>query len=100
MTAVRSRSAATAGAVTVQRQLQDLALAATMAPLSDNGQAQATRPTHGSWRWREQLKNMRMKLTADHPDIRTLTRVIKDLEQKAAAEAHRRQSPRRVSQPC
>ena len=74
--------------VTVQRQLQDLALAATMAPLSDNSQAQAPQTYARQLEVaREQLKNMRMKLTADHPDIKALSRLIKDLEQKAAAEA-------------
>jgi uncharacterized protein involved in exopolysaccharide biosynthesis len=33
------------------------------------------------------MKNLRMKLTADHPDIKALARAIKDLEQKAATEA-------------
>ena len=36
---------------------------------------------------RETMKNLRMKLTPDHPDIRALNRTIKELEQKAAAEA-------------
>jgi polysaccharide chain length determinant protein (PEP-CTERM system associated) len=47
-------------------------------PRSAAAQLEAARAT---------LKQLRMRLTEDHPDIRKLSRVIKDLEQQASAEA-------------
>jgi polysaccharide chain length determinant protein (PEP-CTERM system associated) len=74
--------------VTVQRQLADLAMAATMAPPAENASAQAPQTYARQLELaREAMKNLRLKLTADHPDIKALSRTIKELEQKAALEA-------------
>jgi polysaccharide chain length determinant protein (PEP-CTERM system associated) len=70
----------------VQRQLAELA-AATVAPQFETGQPQAQSYARQLDLAREQMKNLRTKLTADHPDIRALNRTIKELEQKAATEA-------------
>jgi len=72
----------------IQRQLADLSMAVPTAPVADPGQAQAPQTYARQLEIaREQMKNLRMKLTPDHPDIKALARAIKDLEQKAAAEA-------------
>jgi len=72
----------------IQRQLADLSMAVPIAPVGDVAQS----PVPQSYARqlevaREQMKNLRMRLTADHPDIKALARAIKDLEQKAATEA-------------
>jgi polysaccharide chain length determinant protein (PEP-CTERM system associated) len=75
--------------LTVQRQLADLTLQAQMSPPPDtSGQSQAPQ-TYAQQleQARDAMKQLRMRLTADHPDIKALTRQIKDLEQKAASEA-------------
>jgi polysaccharide chain length determinant protein (PEP-CTERM system associated) len=74
--------------LSVQRALAELTLQASMAPPPDTGASQAAQ-TYAQQleRAREAMKQLRMRMTADHPDIKALTRQIKDLEQKAAVEA-------------
>jgi protein tyrosine kinase modulator len=74
--------------LSVQRALAELTLQASMAPPPDTGPSQAPQ-TYAQQldKAREAMKQLRMRLTADHPDIKALTRQIKDLEQKAAVEA-------------
>lgn len=42
---------------------------------------------------RASLESMKLRLKAEHPDIRRQNRIISDLEQQAAAEAQQQQSP-------
>jgi polysaccharide chain length determinant protein (PEP-CTERM system associated) len=74
--------------ITIQRQIADIQMQASLAPPPDaNGQAQPQSYARQLEQARAALKNMRLKLTPDHPDIKALNRTIKDLEQKAAVEA-------------
>lgn len=74
--------------LTIQRQLADLTLQASMAPPPDTSASQAPQSAAQQLdKAREAMKQLRMRMTADHPDIKALTRQIKDLEQKAAVEA-------------
>jgi polysaccharide chain length determinant protein (PEP-CTERM system associated) len=70
----------------LHRMMNDLASASANAAGtgSEPGPVPAARQLEAA---RTALRNLEMRLKADHPDIRALKRAIRDLEQKAAAEA-------------
>jgi len=73
----------------VQRQVAEMAAAAANNPPRAEAAAAGAPMTAARALEiaRAGLRNMEMRLTAEHPDIRAAKRTIRELEQKAAAEA-------------